>query len=417
MTETLSARRWARLTPIVFITYSLAYVDRANFGFGSASGMAADLHISGEENSLLGALFFLGYALFQIPVARLSERNAKSVMFWSMLLWGVCATLTGLVSNIAMLYAVRFILGVMESAVLPGMIIFLSHWFTRAERSRANAFLILGNPVTVLWMSVLSGYLVKDFGWRGMFIIEGVPPIIWAFVWWWRVDNHPHEAKWLDPAEAKIVSARLVSEQKGIPPVAGIGAAFASPVVIILALQYFCWSVGIYGFILWLPSMLKLNSSFGIVGIAWLTAVPYLLAAIMMIACSFASDRRGRRKPFVWVPLLIGAACFYGSFALGSGNYWLSFALLVAAGGAMYAPYGPFFAFISETLPRNVAGGATALINSTGALGSFVGTYAVGWLNAATGSNHLSYAVMALALAASAGLTLLAKGHGAAKAI
>jgi nitrate/nitrite transporter NarK len=79
----------------------------------------------------------------------------------------------------------------------------------------------------------------------------------------------------------------------------------------------------------------------------------------------------------------------------------------------MYAPYGPFFAFISETLPRNVAGGATALINSVGALGSFVGTYAVGWLNAATGSTHLSYALMALALLLSAVLTVLARGRQA----
>jgi hypothetical protein len=106
---------------------------------------------------------------------------------------------------------------------------------------------------------------------------------------------------------------------------------------------------------------------------------------------------------------LVGAACFYGSYSLGSGNYWLSFALLVIAGGAMYAPYGPFFAFISESLPRNVAGGATALINSAGALGSFAGSYAVGWLNAATGDTHLSYGLMASALLLAAALTVVAR--------
>src|SRR4029077_437869 len=121
----------------------------------------------------------------------------------------------------------------------PGMIIFLSHWFTKSERSRANSFLILGNPVTVLWMSVLSGYLVKDFGWRGMFIIEGLPPILWAFIWWRLVQNRPEQAPWLNPGESAAVSARLSDEQTGIAPVADYRAAFSSPLVILLALQYF----------------------------------------------------------------------------------------------------------------------------------------------------------------------------------
>jgi sugar phosphate permease len=402
VTRTLSHRRWARLIPIVFITYSLAYVDRANFSLGAAGGMAHELNISGQSLSLAGALFFLGYFLFQIPIARLAERDAKRVMFWSMLLWGICATLTGLVHDIALLYLVRFILGVTESAVLPGMIIFLSRWFTAPERSRANTFLILGNPVTVLWMSVLSGYLVQSFGWRGMFVAEGLPPILWAFVWRRMVENRPEQARWLNEAETSALEARLLEEQTAIAPVKDYAVAFASPIVIVLAVQYFCWSVGLYGFVLWLPSILKAGTTVGIVAIGWLSAAPYLLAAILMVACSFVSDRVLIRKVFVWLPLLIGALAFYGSYCLGNTNYWLSFALLVIAGGAMYAPYGPFFAFISETLPRNVAGGATALINSAGALGSFAGSYAVGWLNAATGDTHLSYGLMAASLLLSA---------------
>jgi sugar phosphate permease len=405
--EHLSARRWARLVPVAFITYSLAYVDRANFSLGAAGGMAGDLHISGNSASLVGALFFLGYFLFQIPAARYAERDAKRLMFWSMLLWGVCATLTGIVSDIRLLYLVRFFLGVMESAALPGMIVFLSHWFTAPERSRANAFLILGNPITVLWMSVLSGYLIQFFGWRGMFVIEGLPPILWAFLWRRLVENRPEEVAWLEPGEAAALNAQLRAEQSGIPAVKNYSTAFRSPIVILLAAQYFCWSLGLYGFVLWLPSILKAGTSMGIVGIGWLSAAPYLLAAFLMVACSFASDRLLVRKPFIWPPLLMGAAAFYGSYLLGGTHYWLSFALLVLAGGVMYAPYGPFFAFISETLPRNVAGGATALINSAGALGSFAGSYAVGALNAATGGTQWSFGLMAMALLAAVLLTVL----------
>lgn len=101
--------------------------------------------------------------------------------------------------------------------------------------------------------------------------------------------------------------------------------------------------------------------------------------------------------------------CLFGSYLIGSSNFWLSYTLLVIAGGAMYAPYGPFFAIIPEILPRNVAGGAMALINSMGALGSFVGSYIVGYLNGVTGGPSASFVFMASALFASVLLTMAVK--------
>ncbi len=402
--------RWGRLVPIAFITYSLAYVDRANYSIGAAGGLASDLKITGEENALLGALFFLGYFLFQIPAAWYAEtRSAKRLMFWSLLVWGVFAALTGVITNLYLLYADRFLLGVAESVVLPAMLVFLSHWFTSGERSRTNTFLILGNPVTVLWMSILSGYLVHAVGWRGMFIAEGMPAVVWAFLWLWLVQDRPAQARWLDPRERDDVERHLHDEQRVLKPVRNYVEAFRSFSVIALSIQYFLWSVGVYGFVLWLPSMLKASSTFGIVQVGWLSAAPYLLATLLMIVASHFSDRSRHRKIYVWPFLLIGALAFAGSYLLGRTSFWPSFVLLVIAGGTMYAPYGPFFAWIPETLPRNVAGGAIALINSCGALGSFVGSYAVGWLNAATGGPSLSYVLMAAALFLS-GLITLAVG-------
>ncbi len=410
--ETVYSRRWARLVPIAFITYSLAYVDRANYSIGSAGGLATDLNITGQANALLGALFFLGYFLFQIPAAWYAEtRSAKRLMFWSLLAWGVLAMLTGMITNVYLLYLDRFMLGVAESVVLPAMLIFLSHWFSSAERSRTNTFLILGNPVTVLWMSIVSGYLVNAIGWRGMFIAEGLPAIIWAFIWVRLVQDEPKQAQWLDPREREAVEQRLRDEQRALKPVRGYAEAFRSFHVIALAAQYFLWSVGVYGFVLWLPSMLKASSQYGIVEVGWLSAAPYLLATLLMIVTSHFSDRSGHRKAYVWPFLMVGAVAFAGNSlpASARSNFWLSFALLTIAGGAMYAPYGPYFAWIAETLPRNVAGGAIALINGCGALGSFVGSYVIGWLNAATGGPSLSYALMAAALLLS-GLITLAVG-------
>lgn len=262
MAKVLSAKRWYRLMPVVFITYSLAYLDRANFSFGSASSMASDLMITPAVSSLLGALFFLGYFFFQVPGAAYAEkRSAKRLVFVSLILWGFLAAATGMLSDPTQLMVVRFLLGVVESFVMPAMLVFLCHWFTKKERSRANTVLILGNPVTVLWMSIVSGYFLHLFGWRLMFIIEGLPSLIWAFI------------------------------------------------------------------------------------------------------------------------------------------------LLVVAGGMMYAPYGPFFAFIPEMLPVNVAGGAMALINSFGALGSFVGAFLVGLLNSYTGDYGASYLFMACSLLIASGIT------------
>ncbi|MCO7518494.1 MULTISPECIES: MFS transporter [unclassified Pseudomonas] len=405
-TDRLAPRRWWYIMPIVFITYSLAYLDRANYGFAAASGMADDLKITPALSSLLGALFFLGYFFFQVPGAIYAQkRSVKQLIFASLILWGGLATLTGIVHDVYWLIAIRFLLGVVEAAVMPAMLIYLCHWFTRAERSRANTFLILGNPVTILWMSVVSGYLVQQFDWRWMFIIEGAPAIIWAFIWWRLVDDRPEQAKWLDAQEKAALRQALEAEQQGIKPVKNYAEAFRSPTVIILSLQYFCWSIGVYGFVLWLPSILKQAAALDIVTAGWLSAVPYLGAVLAMLGVSWASDRLQKRKRFVWPPLLIAAVAFYGSYALGTEHFWWSYALLVLAGACMYAPYGPFFAIVPELLPANVAGGAMALINSMGALGSFSGSYLVGYLNGATGGPGASYLFMCAALLLAVALT------------
>ncbi|GAB3988680.1 MFS transporter [Spirosoma daeguense] len=409
MNTPLAKSRWSRLLPIAFITYSLAYLDRANYGFGAASGLAADLHITPAMSSLLGSLFFLGYFFFQVPGAMYAEkRSAKKLIFWSLILWGGLATATGMVSNINVLIVIRFMLGVVESAVMPSMLLFLSRWFTKAERSQANTFLILGNPATILWMSVLSGYLVQSVGWRWMFVIEGLPAVIWAFFWWRLVDDKPQDANWLTDAEKQALAEQLQQEQQGIKPVKNYGEAFKSRVVILLSLQYALWSIGVYGFVMWLPSILNAAPNMNIVKTGWLSAVPYVLAIIGMLGASYFSDKTLNRKAFVWPFLMIGSIAFYASYAVGTDQFWLSFVLLIIAGGAMYAPYGPFFAIIPEVLPKNVAGGAMALINSFGALGSFVGSYLVGYLNGTTGGFGASYLFMAGSLLLSAIITLVA---------
>jgi sugar phosphate permease len=409
MNTKIAPSRWYRLIPVAFITYSLAYLDRANFGFAAAGEMAKDLHITAATSSLLGSLFFLGYFFFQIPGTHYAaNKSAKKLIFWSLILWGALAMATGLTSNINFLIVIRFMLGVVESAVMPSMLILLSRWFTKAERSRANTFLILGNPVTILWMSILSGYLINAVGWRWMFIWEGLPAIVWAFFWWRLVNDKPKDATWLTQDEKDALESTLQKEQHGIKPVKNYIAAFKSRAVILLCLQYAFWSIGVYGFVMWLPSIIKAVPQISIIETGWLSSLPYVFAIIGMLCASYFSDKTLNRKVFVWPFLLIAALAFYCSYLVGTSNFWLSFVLLVIAGTCMYAPYGPFFAIIPEILPGNVTAGAIALINSLGALGSFAGSYIVGYLNGTTGGFGASYIFMAGSLFLSAILTMVA---------
>jgi sugar phosphate permease len=407
--KTVAPQRWWHLMPIIFITYSLAYLDRANYGFAAAAGIGRDLDITPATSSLIGSLFFLGYCLFQVPGAIYAQKNSvRKLIFASLILWGVCAAATGMVSNIAMLMALRFVLGIVEAAVMPSMLMYISRWFTRTERSRANTFLILGNPVTVLWMSIVSGYLVHNFGWREMFVIEGVPAILWAFVWWFTVKDRPADAPWMSEHEKADFDAILKSEQAHIAPVRDYKAAFRSSIVLKCCAVHALWSIGVYGFIMWLPSILKSASkTIDIVSVGWLSAVPYLAAIVLMLIASYLSDKTRNRKLFVWPLLLIGTIAFVGSYLVGGSNFWLSFLLLVIAGATMYAPYGPFFALVPELIPSNVLGGAIGLINACGALGAFLGAWLVGYLNGATGSPSASYVFMAAALLASVVLMML----------
>jgi sugar phosphate permease len=409
MNTKIAPQRWYRLIPVAFITYSLAYLDRANYGFAAAGEMAKDLRITTATSSLLSSLFFLGYFFFQIPGAHYAaSKSAKKLIFWSLILWGALAMATGLISNVTLLIIIRFMLGVVESAVMPAMLILLSRWFTKAERSRANTFLILGNPVTILWMSIVSGYLIDSVGWRWMFIWEGLPAIIWAFFWWRLVNDKPGDSDWLSTEEKAGLETALQKEQQGIKPVKNYAAAFRSGVVIFLCLQYALWSIGVYGFVLWLPSIIKAAPEMNIIRTGWLSSLPYAFAVIGMLTASYFSDKTLNRKAFVWPFLLIASLAFYGSFLISTSNFWLSFVLLVIAGTAMYAPYGPFFAIITEILPANVTAGAIALINSLGALGSFVGAYIVGYLKGTTGNFDSSYIFMAGSLLLSAIITLIA---------
>lgn len=437
-----SSTRARYLMPIAFVTYSLAYLDRSNYAIASAGGMADELHLSAGTDSLIAASFFLGYFFFQIPGTIYAEqRSVRKMVAGSTIAWGVLATAQGFLSSPGQLIPVRFALGVVEGAVLPALVVLLSRWFTKRERGRANSLLILGNPITVMWLSVLSGWLIEVSDWRTMFIVEGVPSVVWGVLCLVLIKDRPAEARWLPEAEHDRLRGELADEQRaaaaspgsavtaadvrtgspGSPAAAADPGAHAttadapranaadykkvlrSRAVVVLAAQYFFWSFGMYGFIFWLPSIVKQASGEGIGATGLISAIPYAFAVVAMMLNSRLSDRSGRRRGAVWPWLGTGALALFGSYLAGP-DFPLALTLLTVAGLCMYAPYGPYFAFVSELAPAGVAGAAVAAVNSFGALGSFAGTYLVGWVRGTALGDAGAFGFMAVCTLISAAL-------------
>ena len=396
--------RFARVVPLAFITYGLAYLDRVNYA-SAESRLRGSLGLTVDVSPLIAAVFFLAYFAFQIPGARFAtRRSVRWLIFIALVLWGALSSITGLLRSTPLLIIDRLCLGAVEGVVLPSMLIFLSRWFTRTERSRANAVLILASPVTMAGASALSGLLIAYFdehriadlaGWQMMFIAEGIPSILWAFCWLWLARERPAEADWLSGADAAAVEARLDSEQTGVPPVRDFGAVLCDSRVWRWALAYLCFCLAAYGLIMWLPQIVEEATRRGVAAAGFLSAVPYVFAVATIPAMSWMSDRTLLRKPYVWGSYLLGCAGYGLAMSAGSNHFWITYTGLIIVGSCIYMPCPPFWAWMTETLPRETAGEAMALVNSVGAIGAFAGTYLVGWLKNLTHSTFIAYFLQA----------------------
>ena len=399
--------------PILFVTFSFAYLDRVNFSFAAAGGIRQDLHLSASDTSMVGAMFFLGYFSGQLPGAIYAERHSARVsVFVCLLLWGLLSAASGLAANLPVLLVVRFLLGFVEAGVFPALLVFISRWFAREERSLANSFVTLSTPVTVLWMSIASGYLVNAFGWRWMFIIEGLPASLWALGWWFLTQDRPSQARWLSQAQRSLVEERVAAGQVGLAPARNYLQALSTPLVLRLSTLYFFWGVALFGFILWLPTIIKGAGVNSIVETGWLSAGPYVLTAALMPVASMLSDRTADRAKVVWPFLAASGMAFVLLFLFPGAGFWPRYALICLAGLGPIVAIAPFFAIVTDRLPSNVAGGATAVVNGMGALGGFVGTYLVGLINELTHKAGSSFLLMGGALTISTLLLLLPSRRG-----
>lgn len=402
-----------RLLPYLFLLYIIAFLDRVNISYAGLE-MVRDLRFSDRVFGLGAGIFFIGYVVFEIPGALLVERwSARRVMARILITWGVVTVLVSLVRTPGQFYAARFLLGAAEAGFFPGILVYLSHWFRYEDRAKAAALFMAAIPVANVVGSPLAGQILNvhwgDWAaWRWLFVLEGIPAVLFGVVTLYFLTDWPKEATWLSVEERAWITCELTREKeaKARAGACTIWEAMRMPRVVLLTLVYFLAVTGIYGFIIWFPTILKRTMGLSNVAVTSLAALPYLAGLAAMLWNGWHSDRSRERRWHTAIPLFLGAVCLGGAL-FTSSHLVIAFALMVVAGACTIAFMPSFWPLPTEFLSESAAAAAIGLINSIGNLGGFLGPYAIGYLRARTGSFTPGLLVLLICMAAAGGLVLL----------
>jgi len=403
-TQTGFAKIGRRIVPIAFGLYIISYLDRVNIGF-AAPTMSADLGFGPEVFGLAAGLFFVTYALLEIPSTMASRRFGTRIWLARiMITWGLLAGLTGFVQNETQLYAVRLLLGAAEAGAFPILLLWIGTWIPREARARALALFIASLPVAAAVGAPLSGFLLSLDGlfglegWRLLFIVEAIPALI-AGVWVLRrLPVGPAQVNWLTASEKAAVANTLAHQDKEVGEhrlaASTLADALRSGRVWALGLSFLGIALGGYSLTLWQP-MLLAESFSGLTPwqLGWVNAVPFIFGVITMYAVGRLCDRRGDSRWIVLVLVFVAAAGIMLAGAMGG----LGYAALIVASMAFWSVAAAVWITPSRFLQGRAAAGGLPLINSIGAIGGFIGPFTVGVL-IAKGNPLLALAFVAIAL-------------------
>lgn len=396
--EAILARAAKRLIPLMALMYVASFLDRVNIGFAALT-MNQDLGFSAEVFGLGAGIFFLGYFLFEIPSNLLLEKfGARIWMSRIMLSWGLVSMATAFVKTAFAFYVLRFLLGVAEAGLYPGMILYMTYWFPQATRARFIALFLAAVPAASVIGGPLSGWLLgfdgRLHGWQWMLLLEGIPSLVLGIAVIWLLPDGPAKAKWLSAEEKKILAERLAADCKDdhkVGALSGFWEMIADKRIWIFILPDFSIVIGLYGMGLWMPQMIK-ALGFSNLETGFLVALPYVASMIAMVGLGISSDRHKER---VWH---VAGACFAGALGLlgavllhGSLVVMLSFCLAAAG---IYGALAVFWTLPTQMLRGMAAAGGLALLNSFSNLGGFFGPYMMGWLKQTTGTYSLGMALL-----------------------
>ena len=383
-----------RLLPLLFVCYVVAYLDRVNVGFAKLQ-LDDELWFSDAVYGLGAGIFFLGYILFEVPSNLILHRvGARRWIARIMVTWGVLAAAMALVGSPATFYLVRFLLGVAEAGFIPGVLLYLTYWFPARRRGRILALFLTAIPVATIVGGPLSGWIMQVLGgagglagWQWLFLVEAVPALLLGVVVWRRLDDDVRSAGWLDEEQRRRIGEALAAEERARPEAhAETGRALRSGRVWLLGVIYFCVALGIYTVSFWLPTIIKTSGVRSVLAVGLLSALPYLVAVVAMLAVAGHADRSGERRWHTALPCVVGGIGLAAAAAVtGSGTVAALVALSVAAAG-ISAGQAAFWSLPSTLLTGAAAAAGIALVNAVGNISGAVSTTLVGWLSETTGS-------------------------------
>ncbi len=326
----------ARVLPLLFVCYIVAYLDRVNVGFAKLQ-MTAALSLSDAAYGFGAGIFFIGYFLFEVPSNLILQRvGARVWIARIMITWGVVSAAFAFVAHIPWgplpalfgvppvefsFYALRMVLGLAEAGFFPGIILYLTYWYPSARRARAVAMFMTAIAVANVVGAPLSGAIMQFAdgtagweGWQWLFVLEALPSVVLGFVIWRVLPDGPSSAQWLTADERAVVEQEIADDRARL---AGASvaqtsalAAFANWRVWAMAFVYLTGTFAMYGVNFWMPTIIQelgiAKNNFLKVGLV--TMIPWGVAGVAMVWYGAHSDRTGERRWHASGALLLTAA-------------------------------------------------------------------------------------------------------------
>jgi len=401
-----------RLMPFLFLLYIVAYLDRINVSFGVLQ-MREQLGLSDRVYGRAAGIFFAGYFLFQLPSNLVLEKvGVRRWISALMVLWGLISCSMIFIRGPISFYVMRFLLGAAEAGFFPGMILYMKRWFPARARARAVAWFMTANPIAGIVGSPISGALLNLHGsglsgWQWMFLIEGVPALLFGAAVFATLCDTPQEAKWLRDQERTWLLETLARERKeeASIPQSGFWAVLISPRIWMLSVVYFGVSTTMYGVTLWLPSVIRALSGLSYFWTGVVATLPFIVTVIAMVFVGMRSDRTGERRWHTAIPAFVASASL---ITAGYGHSTLVVVTGVGLGLAgAEAMVGPFWAMATSRLQGLSAAAGIALINSLANLGGYFGPDIVGLFRTANGGFRGGLLAIAATVAVSGATALI----------
>ncbi len=401
-----------RLMPFLMLCYFCAYLDRVNVGFAKLQ-MMSDLQFSEAVYGLGAGIFFIGYFLCEVPSnIVLHKVGARRWIARIMITWGILSGCFAFVQTEWQFYTLRFLLGVAEAGLAPGLLLYLTYWFPSYRRARMTVLWFIAIPISGMIGGPLSGLIMDRmsgvhgwFGWQWMFVIEAIPTVIVGLLVLAVLKDSVQDANWLTQDEKNLVKQELAQDNQHKEGHASVKEFIAHKRLWLLAGIYFCVVMGQYAITFWLPTLIRNSGISDNWHIGLLTSLPYMCAIVVMILAGRSGDHFQERRWHLIIPMCAGALAL--TFAtLFASNLTLSLiCLCIAASGVLTA------SSLFWMLPTNFLGGVSAAagiaaVNSFANLAGFCSPYLISWVTTNTGSNAIGMFLITAVLIFGASLVL-----------